>query len=286
MNRTRRGLLGGALTLGAGLGLARTALAQDVSAVRPPELGPPPAQPQVPTSITDGVNTPAALRTPAPPPPAPKPRPAPDWANLTRYRSANETAKAWPAAERRAVFMGDSITAGWFTQMPEFFTGNGFVGRGISGQTTAQMVVRFYAEVVELKPKVVHILAGTNDVAENLDPYDFAQTSRNLMAMADLAAAHKIRVVMGSVPPATSFAWRPERGNQSAAIRTLNAWIQAYCAEKHYVYADYWPSLALPDGGLKPELGNDSVHPNPAGYAVMSPVATAAIAKALAAKRG
>ncbi|HVZ30487.1 MAG TPA: GDSL-type esterase/lipase family protein [Asticcacaulis sp.] len=182
--------------------------------------------------------------------------------------------------------MGDSITAHWFELVPDFFTANGFVGRGISGQTTAQMIVRFYAEVIELKPRVVHILAGTNDVAENLDPYDFTQTSRNLMAMADLAAANRIKVVIGSVPPAISFAWRPERGNQAATIRTLNAWIESYCREKGYVYADYWPGLALPDGSLRAELGNDSVHPNAAGYAAMAPVAIAAIAKAGATKRG
>lgn len=283
MDKTRRGLLGGALTAGAGLGLAGTALGQDLSAVRPPELGATPAQPQVP--LSDSTSSAAALRTPvAPPAPAPKPRPAPDWANLTRYHAANETAKTWPATERRAVFMGDSITAHWFELVPEFFTVNGFVGRGISGQTTAQMIVRFYAEVIELKPKVVHILAGTNDVAENLDPYDFAQTTRNLMAMTDIAAANHIRVVMGSVPPATSFSWRPDRGNQAGTIRTLNDWMQAYCRDKGYVYADYWTALALPDGGLRPELGNDSVHPSTAGYAVMAPIAIAAVAKA--AKRG
>ncbi len=282
MDRVRRNLLGGALVAGAGLGVARAASAQGISAVQPPELGTPPVQPQV-TQSAGTSSSAAALRTPAPAP-TPKPRPAPDWANLNRYKLANETAKTWPAAERRAVFMGDSITAHWFELVPEFFTGNGIVGRGISGQTTAQMVVRFYSEVIELKPKVVHILAGTNDVAENLDPYDFAQTSRNLMAMTDMAAAHKIHVVMGSVPPATSFGWRLERGNQSVAIRTLNAWIQSYCQERGYTYADYWPGLALPDGGLRPELGNDSVHPSAAGYAVMAPVALAAVAKALAAK--
>jgi lysophospholipase L1-like esterase len=280
MDKTRRGLLGGALTAGAGLGLAGTALGQDLSAVRPPELGATPTQPQVPLS-SDTTSSAAALRTPVAPPPAPpKPRPAPDWANLSRYRSANEAAKTWAATERRAVFMGDSITAHWFELVPEFFTANGFVGRGISGQTTAQMVVRFYAEVIDLKPKVVHILAGTNDVAENLDPYDFAQTTRNLMAMTDMAAANHIRVVMGSVPPATSFSWRPDRGNQAETIRTLNAWIEAYCRAKGYTYADYWPGLALPDGGLKAEFGNDSVHPNAAGYAVMARVAIAAVAKA------
>jgi lysophospholipase L1-like esterase len=267
------------------MGLARTALAQDMSGVRPPELGGAPTPPQV-SLPSDTSSSAAALRTPVAPPAPPKPKPLPDWANLSRYRAANETAKTWPAAERRAVFMGDSITAHWFELVPEFFTANGFVGRGISGQTTAQMIVRFYAEVIELKPRVVHILAGTNDIAENLDPYDFAQTSRNVMAMADLAAANHVRVVIGSVPPATSFAWQAYRGNQSATIRTLNAWIESYCREKGYIYADYWPGLALPDGGLRPELGNDSVHPNVAGYAAMAPVAIAALARAGAVKRG
>jgi lysophospholipase L1-like esterase len=204
-----------------------------------------------------------------------------DWANLLRYRKDNARVKALPPAARRAVFMGDSITDAWPRNAQAFFDGNGFIGRGISGQVTAQMVVRFEAEVVDFKPRVVHILAGTNDVAENRDPYDAEQTARNLSAMGAMAKANGIRVVMGSVPPATSFAWRPERGNRVAEIKALNAWIRKHCQANGFVYADYWPALATPEGGLKPQLGSDSVHPNAAGYALMAPVALSAIEAAL-----
>ena len=198
----------------------------------------------------------------------------------SRYRQANDDAKALPASARKVVMMGDSITDNWPGLSNGFYAQYGLVGRGISGQTTAQMVVRFWAEVIELKPQVVHILAGTNDVAENLDPYDFDQTTRNLAAMATMAKANGIRVVMGSVPPATSFGWRLERGNPVVLIRALNDWIQSYCRKNGFVYADYWPALAAADGSLKPELGLDSVHPNAAGYAAMGPVALGAIAAA------
>ncbi|ESQ92024.1 hypothetical protein ABAC460_03750 [Asticcacaulis sp. AC460] len=204
-----------------------------------------------------------------------------DWANLNRYKAANRDALRLPAFNRRAVLMGDSITDAWPGQTGDVFTRNGLIGRGIGGQTTAQMVVRFQPDVIALKPLVVHILAGTNDVAENLDPYDFTATTNNLLAMAAMAKANNIRVVMGSVPPATSFAWRPGVGNRSDKIQTLNGWIKTFCAQNGHVYADYWPVLGDGLGGLKAGLGTDSVHPNAAGYAAMNPVALAAIDKAM-----
>ncbi len=204
-----------------------------------------------------------------------------DWPNLHRYHQANAEALALPESARHVVMMGDSITDNW--AKPEF--GNGFfdahamIGRGISGQVSAQMLVRFTPEVIALKPQVVHIMAGTNDIAENQDPYDFAATTGNLQAMITLAKANGIRVILASVPPATSFSWKPYRGNQLETIKALNAWIRATCAEQRLTYCDYWTVLQGADGGLRPDLGyhGDSVHPGPEGYAVMGPVLLEAV---------
>ena len=278
MDTLRRNLLGGAILTGATLGLAKAAQAQTSSVLRPPEMSTPPQMPQVPTDDDDRDPTRAALRTPAIPVAPVKPA-GQDWANLRRYARSNVEVKTWAPSERRVVMMGDSITDSWPALGGDFFVRNGLVGRGISGQTTAQMVVRFGAEVIDLKPSIVHILAGTNDIAENLDPYDFDQTTRNFRAMTDMARANGIRVIMGSVPPATSFSWRPERGNPSPLILALNDWIYKHCKANGFAYADYWHLLADTDGGLKPELGLDSVHPNAAGYTVMEAATLSAIGR-------
>lgn len=209
-----------------------------------------------------------------------------DWPNLKRYHQANADALALPAASRRVVMMGDSITDNWANPQfnnGDFFGPHGMIGRGISGQVTAQMLVRFMPEVIALKPQVVHIMAGTNDIAGNQDPYDFAATAGNLQAMITLAKANRIRVVVASVPPATSFSWKPERGNQLDTIKALNAWIKSTCAEQHLTYCDYWPVLQGPDGGLRPDLGynGDSVHPGAKGYAAMEPVLLEAVRVAM-----
>ncbi|WP_040309976.1 GDSL-type esterase/lipase family protein [Asticcacaulis biprosthecium] len=263
----RRGVLGGALLAGASFGMAGAAGAQALTANEP-------ALKTDPAAFRDQAEA-------AAPPPPELVKVGQDWANLNRYKAANRDALKLPAFNRRAVLMGDSITDAWPGRANDIFPQNGLIGRGIGGQTTAQMVVRFQPDVVALKPVVVHILAGTNDVAENLDPYDFAATTNNLIAMAAMAKANNIRVVMGSVPPATSFAWRPALGNRSAEIQTLNAWIKKFCAANGHVYADYWPVLGDGQGGLKAALGADSVHPNAAGYAAMNPVVLAAIDKAM-----
>ncbi len=205
-----------------------------------------------------------------------------DWPNLKRYRRANAEVMAQPAASRRVVMMGDSITDNWANPQfndGDFFGAHGIVGRGISGQVTAQMLVRFTPEVVALKPQAVHIMAGTNDIAENQDPFDFAATTGNLQAMVTLAKASGIKVILASVPPATSFSWKPYRGNQLETIKALNAWIKAACVEQRLTWCDYWPVLQGPDGGLRPDLGynGDSVHPGRAGYAAMEPVLQEAI---------
>lgn len=275
----RRTLLtaGGAIAGLAASAVATAAAAQTAQSGTPPTADVPPGSdaaaraPQAPQPVTPAGLPTEALHT--------------DWPNLHRYHQANTEVMSLPAVQRRAVMMGDSITDNW--AKPEygagFFEHNGLVGRGISGQVSAQMLVRFTPEVIALKPAVVHIMAGTNDIAENQDPYDFATTTGNLQAMITLAKANGIRVVMASVPPAISFSWRPYRGNQLGAIVALNTWIKAQCAAQNLVYCDYWPVLQGPDGGLRPDLGyhGDSVHPGPAGYAAMDPVCLAAIAQAL-----
>jgi lysophospholipase L1-like esterase len=202
-----------------------------------------------------------------------------DWAWLGRYQAANAALPAPDAKTLRIVFLGDSITQGWFDMVPGFLT-PGRIGRGIGGQTTPQMLLRFRQDVIDLKPQVVQIMAGTNDIAGNTGPMTPAQTEANIMTMAELARAHGIRVILASIPPADHFPWRP--GLETAAkIAALNAWLKDYAARTGAVYADYWG--ALHDGqALRAALTYDGVHPNKDGYAVMAPVADAAIRAALA----
>jgi lysophospholipase L1-like esterase len=201
-----------------------------------------------------------------------------DPAGLGRYREENAALKATPGIPR-VVFMGDSITEGWRGQVPGFF-GSGRVGRGISGQTTAQMLVRFRQDVIALRPKVVHIMAGTNDIAGNLGPVSDADIESNIESMTELAQAHGIRVILASIPPAADFPWRPGL-NPGPRIVRLNAWLKDYAAKSGAVYADYWS--AVHDGlGFRADWASDGVHPTRAGYDAMAPVAEAAIRKALA----
>ncbi len=179
--------------------------------------------------------------------------------------------------------MGDSITENWAKNRPSFFSDNGYTGRGIGGQTTQQMILRMHQDVVDLKPAVVLILAGTNDVAENTGPMTDKQIIDDLAAMVEIAQANGIKVVMGSVPPATTFFWRRDM-TPAPRIRDLNAKIKAWAQSKKLVYADFWAAMSTPDGGMKPELANDTVHPNDAGYGVMEPMAKAAINEALKSK--
>jgi lysophospholipase L1-like esterase len=204
-----------------------------------------------------------------------------DWPFLQRYAAENATDRDLPAARRRVVFMGDSITQGWRDSRPAFFTDNGFIGRGIGGQVTAQMLVRFWPDVVALKPAAVHILAGINDIAQNAGPYDPAATQANLRAMTTLAQASGIAVILATVTPAAEFPWRPGLG-PIAKVAALNAWLAAYAAERGAVLADYTAVLDDGAGGVKPGLAYDGVHPTGAGYAVMEPVTLAAVARALA----
>ncbi len=205
-----------------------------------------------------------------------------DWPWLARFKEADLKLPAPAAGENRVVFMGDSITEGWHFDGPEgSFAGKPYINRGISGQTSPQMVLRFRQDVIELQPKVVVILAGTNDIAGNTGPMTLEQTEDNLASMADLATANHIRVVLCSVLPAYDFGWHP--GLEPAPkIVALNAWIKSYAAEKGYVYVDYHSAMKDQRDGLPANLSKDGVHPLPAGYAVMAPLVEAGIKSALA----
>jgi acyl-CoA thioesterase I len=204
-----------------------------------------------------------------------------DFGWLARYKEAD--AKLGPPApgEKRVVFMGDSITEGWHFDEPSGFPGKGYINRGISGQTSPQMLERFRQDVVDLQPKLVVILAGTNDIAGNTGPMTPEETESNLQSMADLATANHIRVVLCSVTPAVDFPWQPGL-DPAPKIDKLNAWIKQYAADKGYVYVDYHSALKDSRDGLPPNLSHDGVHPNAAGYAIMAPLAEAGIEKAMA----
>ncbi|MFP5353966.1 MAG: SGNH/GDSL hydrolase family protein [Gemmatimonadota bacterium] len=203
-----------------------------------------------------------------------------DWASLARYRDANIALGAPAPGETRVVFMGNSITEGWAPHFATMFSGKSYVGRGISGQTTPQMLVRFRQDVIALEPAVVVILAGTNDIAGNTGPSTLEMITDNLASMAELAQANGIRVVLASVLPVFDYPWKP--GLEPAPkIVALNAWIERYAASHGMVYLDYHSAMADARQGLRAELSGDGVHPNEAGYRVMAPLAEGAIARAL-----
>lgn len=189
-----------------------------------------------------------------------------DWPGLCRFRAANVAARAAKPAPR-VVFLGDSITENWALADPALFA-HGVENRGISGQTTAQMLVRFRADVVALHPQVVHILAGTNDVAGNTGPTSAAEFENNVMSMVEIARANGIRVVLGSIPPTASFSWQPQL-NPVPTIRALNTWLHAYAKQQRVPYIDYYAVLTGSSGELRADLGNDGVHPNRVGYGLM-----------------
>jgi lysophospholipase L1-like esterase len=212
-----------------------------------------------------------------------------DWAQLDRYREAN-AALAHPAKDEiRVVFMGDSITDGW--SKPEFggfFPGKPYVNRGISGQTTPQMLVRFRLDVIDLEPQVVVILAGTNDIAGNTGPITLEQIEGNLTSMAELGRAHGIRVVLSSVMPVRDGLSDKDgerlvqtKKRPPERISTLNEWIKKYAAANHLVYLDYFSAMVDDQGFLKAETTYDGLHPNAHGYVVMAPLAEKAIQASL-----
>jgi lysophospholipase L1-like esterase len=203
-----------------------------------------------------------------------------DWANFNRYHSSNMKLTMPGKDEKRVVFMGNSITDAWIYLDSAFFKKNSFIDRGISGQTTPQMLVRFKPDVVNIKASVVVILAGINDIAGNTGPSTLEMIEDNLSSMVEIAQANGIRVVLSSVLPAYDFPWRPGLEPAEKVVK-LNAWIKQYAETKSCVYLDYFTPMADEKHALKAELTTDGVHPNLAGYKIMEPLAEKAIQKAL-----
>lgn len=212
-----------------------------------------------------------------------------DWAELSRYRELNAQLPSAAKGEERVVFMGDSITDGWSNpQFGGFFPGKPYVNRGISGQTTPQMLIRFRPDVIGLQPKAVVILAGTNDLAGNTGPMSVEETEGNLAAMAELARAHGMRVVISSVMPVSDAISNPKGGTFLQTTRrppekilAVNQWMKKYADENGFVYLDYFSAIVDDKGAFKIELTYDGLHPNALGYAVMAPLAEKAIRQAL-----
>ncbi|MGI9139675.1 MAG: GDSL-type esterase/lipase family protein [Gemmatimonadaceae bacterium] len=203
-----------------------------------------------------------------------------DWASLSRYRAANDSLPLPVAGENRVVYIGDSITESWAPYFPALFPRKPYIGRGISGQTTPQILLRFRQDVVSLRPNVVVILAGTNDIAGNTGPSSVVMIADNLRSMAEIARANGIRVVLSSVLPVDDYPWK--RGlNPAPTISALNAWIRSYAEETGAVYLDYHSAMVDSRGGLRAQLTADGVHPNATGYQLMASLAEAAVAKAL-----
>ena len=228
-----------------------------------------------------------------------------DWNQLGRYRLANEELKKRPAEPGRVVFMGDSITDMW--RLEEYFPGKPYVDRGISGQTTPQMLVRMYPDVIDLQPAAMVVLAGTNDISHNTGPSTAVMVEENIMAMTELAQHHGIKVLLCSILPVSDYPFLAQQAGRGAApaagpggpgrgpmvrqrmtpgrppadILKLNAWIKDYAQRVHATYVDYFSALVDEKGWLKEDLANDGLHPNAAGYKIMVPIVSAAIEKAL-----
>ena len=204
------------------------------------------------------------------------------FANFKRYEQANKELPAPAKKEKRVIFMGNSITEGWVKIHPEFFKENGYVGRGISGQTSYQFLLRFREDVINLKPKLVIINAGTNDIAENTGPYDIDITFGNIASMAEIAKANKIKVILTSVLPAAGFRWNKKITDAPDRIEALNAKIKEYAKANKIPYVDYYtPMVTGAERALNPDYSKDGVHPTLDGYIVMEALIKPVIDKAL-----
>jgi lysophospholipase L1-like esterase len=239
----------------------------------------------------------AFAQQPAQPAPEPQPKPLTaleryrqskipifmnDYGQLARYRDANSALKPPAPGENRIVFFGDSITDGW--KLADYFPGKPYVNRGISCQTTPQMLVRFREDVIDLQPKAVVILAGTNDIAGNTGPMTLEQIEANYSSLAELAAVNHVKVVFSSVLPVNNYAPESQEffaDRPPAKILELNRWLKSYCADHGCVYLDYFSAMIDDKGLLKRDLADDGLHPNVTGYKIMAPLVDAAIVKAL-----
>ena len=204
---------------------------------------------------------------------------AQDWPDLNHFKDNNANTVAITPNEKRVVFMGNSITEGWINLHPEFFAGKFYINRGISGQTTPQMLLRFRADVIKLKPRVVVILAGTNDIAGNTGPSTLEMIEDNIISMAQLAKANGIKVILCSVLPVFDYPWKPGL-KPAEKIFELNKLIKAYAAKDNLIYLDFYSPMVDERKGLKAEYSADGVHPNEAGYNLMEPLTEIAISKA------
>lgn len=245
------------------------------------------ASAQTPTSSSDtsATPTPASASPAVSPPVPPKPedhRPPPPidgWPGVFKYKDANATLPPPAPGEKRVVMYGDSITQIWAGDK-SFFPGKPYIGRGISGQTTMQMVVRFRSDVIDLHPAAVVILAGTNDIAQNGGPESLKLIEDDLRSMAELAVANHIVPILCSILPASDYPWRKglEPGPK---IVEVNQWIQNYCQEQHLVFLNYYPAMVGDNQGMRADLSRDGVHPDSAGFAIMAPMAEDAVRQAL-----
>jgi lysophospholipase L1-like esterase len=203
-----------------------------------------------------------------------------DWNQLGRYYADNERLKQAPPESGRVVFLGDSITDGW--KLAQYFPDKPYVNRGISGQTTPQMLVRMFPDVIALKPAALIVLAGTNDIAGNTGPMTLTMIEDNLQAITELAQGHGIKVVLCSVMPVSDYTPRKQTVQRPPAdILKLNAWMRDYAAKANAIFADYYGATVDEKGALKEGYSGDGLHPNDKGYALMVPVAEAAISKAI-----
>lgn len=205
---------------------------------------------------------------------------AQDWPYLNKYKIANALLENTFSEKDRIVFMGDSITEFWTTLCPEFFVEKNYINRGISGQTTPQMLVRFRADVINLKPKLVVLLAGANDIAENTGHSSLEMITNNIFSMAELAEAHDIKVILCSVLPALFFPWNTKI-HPVEKIANLNKMIQKYATEKEHFYLDYYSAMVDKNKGLTEDYSDDGMHPNKTGYLVMNTIVEEAITKML-----
>jgi len=196
-----------------------------------------------------------------------------DWANLGYYEKRNRELGLPDENEKRIVFMGDSITEEWSNLYPEFFSGNYYINRGIGGQTTPQMLIRLKPDAIDLKPYAIIILAGTNDIAGNTGPSTVRMITDNIFSMAELAIAYEIKVVLASILPVYQYPWVDDVLDPTSVIDSINSKIKEYVENKGLVYLDYYSSMVDDRKGLKLDFTGDGVHPNEAGYKVMSAIA-------------
>jgi lysophospholipase L1-like esterase len=209
---------------------------------------------------------------------------AQDWPDLNRFRKLNDSLGVPAEGDKRVVFMGNSITEGWPNKDPEYFANPNYINRGISGQTTPQMLLRFRADVIDLQPNVVIILAGTNDIAGNTGPISLEEIRDNIISMSELAKSNGIAVIISSVLPAHDYIWRPGL-EPKIKIPKLNAMLEEYASNNGIIYLDYFSAMVDDHNGLPSELAEDGVHPTIEGYAIMKPLAEVAIKKALRANK-